>query len=105
LEALERGAEEYDLLLHCTPVGTFPDAGDCAVTESVVARCHAVFDAVYNPPETRLLEMARENGAKCAGGFGMLFYQAVEAQRHWVGGAPPARVLRELRRALEQLLQ
>jgi shikimate dehydrogenase len=104
LEALAREDHEYDLLMHCTPVGTFPDAEGCAAPEAVVARCRTVFDAVYNPPQTRLLQLAREQGAKCVGGFGMLFYQAVEAQRRWLGGAPTTRVQREMRRALEQMI-
>ena len=104
LEELERGAEEYDLLLHATPLGTFPNVEGCAVSEAVVARCHAVFDAVYNPPETRLLALARAQGIKCVGGFGMLFYQAAEAQKRWLGASLPNRVLREAHRALAQLI-
>jgi len=104
LEELEHRGEEYDLLIHATPLGAFPDVEGCAVSKSVIARCHTVFDAVYNPPETRLLSVAKAEGAKCVGGFGMLFYQAVEAQKRWLGGSLPNRALREIRRALEQLV-
>ncbi len=104
LRELEEEAREYGLLMHCTPLGTFPNTDACVVSEAVVDRCSAVFDAVYNPPLTRLLEIAGRQGARCVGGFGMLFYQAVEAQRRWIGGAPPTRVLRELFRALEGLV-
>ncbi|MCL2811889.1 MAG: shikimate dehydrogenase [Clostridia bacterium] len=104
LEELEGGGEEYDLLINATPLGTFPDVDGCPVSQAVVARCQAVFDAVYNPPETRLLAMARAQRVKCVGGFGMLFYQAAEAQKRWLGGSLPNRVLREMHRALEQLV-
>jgi shikimate dehydrogenase len=104
LEELECADEAYDLLIHATPLGTFPHVEGCAVSEAVTARCHAVFDAVYNPPETRLLSLARAQGAKCVGGFAMLFYQAAEAQKRWLGGSPPNRALREMHRALEQLV-
>lgn len=105
LEELEGENREYDLLIHCTPLGTFPQTEGCAVTEGVAGRCHAVFDAVYNPSETRLLARANAQGSKCVGGFGMLFYQAVEAQRRWLGGSLPTRALRDVHRALEQLVQ
>jgi shikimate dehydrogenase len=106
LESEARGSGDlrYDLLLNGTPVGMFPNDEDCPVSEAVIARCEAVFDAVYNPPETRLLALARAHGLKCAGGFGMLFYQAVEAQRVWLGGVPHTRAQREIRKALEQML-
>ncbi len=104
LEELEQEREEYSLLIHCTPLGTFPRTEGCAVSAAVVERCQAVFDAVYNPPETRLLAIANDQGAKSIGGFGMLFYQAVEAQRLWMGGTLPTRALRELHKALEQLV-
>ena len=104
LDALAEAGEAYDLLVHCTPLGTFPETDACAVPVPVIGRCRAVFDAVYNPPESLLLSRARQAGAKCVNGFGMLFYQAVEAQRLWLGGAPPTRVLREARRALEALV-
>ncbi|MCL2544870.1 MAG: shikimate dehydrogenase [Clostridia bacterium] len=104
LEELERGGEAYDLLIHATPLGTFPDVEGCAVSQAVVGRCQAVFDAVYNPTETRLLSIAKGQGIKGVGGFGMLFYQAAEAQKRWLGGSLPNRALREIHRALEQLV-
>ena len=64
----------------------YPRVGVSPVTREVVARCGAVFDAVYNPRRTRLLEMACGLGLPCVEGLGMLFYQAVEAQRFWFGG-------------------
>lgn len=104
LDVLEHEDNAYDLMLHATPLGMHPNENSCAVSEDVVARCSAVLDAVYNPPESRLLETARKQGAKTINGYGMLFYQAVEAQRKWLGSAPPTRTLREIRKALEALL-
>lgn len=77
---------EYDILINCTPVGMYPNSDASPVDESVVARCAAVFDAVYNPRETKLLSMARALGKPAIEGLGMLYYQAVEAQRIWFGG-------------------
>lgn len=77
----------HDILINCTPVGMYPACDESPVTSDVVARCAAVFDAVYNPRETRLLSMARHAGIPCVEGLGMLFYQAVEAQKIWFGDA------------------
>lgn len=78
-------AQAHDILINCTPVGMYPHADACPVSENVITRCKAVFDAVYNPRETRLLALARQNGIPAIEGLGMLFYQAVEAQRFWFG--------------------
>lgn len=75
----------YDLLVNCTPVGMYPNACACPVGIEVIARCRAVFDAVYNPRVTELLHAAGTLHIPCIEGLGMLFYQAVEAERFWLG--------------------
>lgn len=75
----------HDILINCTPVGMYPHADECPVEEDVVARCGAVFDAIYNPRQTRLLRIARAREIPCVEGLGMLFYQAVAAQCFWFG--------------------
>ena len=78
-------AETHDILINCTPVGMYPHIDACPVSADVIARCGSVFDAVYNPRETRLLALAKQNGLPAIEGLGMLFYQAVEAQKFWFG--------------------
>lgn len=95
----------HDILINCTPVGMYPNPEAMPVDENVVSFCGAVFDAVYNPRETRLLACAKRMGIPCVEGLGMLFYQAVEAQKFWLGDeiASPdeqARIYRELRSRL-----
>lgn len=92
----------HDLLINCTPVGMYPHSGVSPVEEDVVKRCGAVFDAVYNPPQTKLLEYAQRNGVQAVGGFGMLFYQAVEAQKIWLSHLPSPKAQREIFRLLSR---
>lgn len=75
----------FDLLLNATPAGMYPNPDAMPVEEHVVHRCKAVFDAIYNPRETRLLRAARQNGSKCAYGMPMLVWQAAAAQEIWNG--------------------
>ena len=44
---------------------------------------HLVVDLIYNPLETKLLRMAREQGAQTASGLGMFIYQGVLAFEKW----------------------
>lgn len=76
----------FDLLCNSTPVGMYPKIDECPVTESVVSRSGAVFDAVYNPVETVLLRHARSLRIPARGGMDMLVWQAVRAHEIWYGG-------------------
>ncbi len=75
----------FDLAVNGTPLGMYPKEGESPLTAGALRRCRAVFDAVYNPRETRLLQLAKEAGAKTAGGMAMLVGQAAEAHRIWDG--------------------
>lgn len=73
----------HNLLVNCTPVGMVPHEDACPVGKDVILRCGAVFDAVYNPRQTNLLAIAGRASIPAIEGLGMLFYQAVEAQKIW----------------------
>ena len=94
----------YDILINCTPVGMYPLTDASPVSMDIVKRCGAVFDAVYNPRETRLIAYAKACGVPSVEGLGMLFYQAVEAQKYWFDDMPSledqATVYRDLCRQL-----
>lgn len=74
---------EYDVLVNGTPVGMYPNCDCCVLPEEKVAKCKAVFDAVYNPLETKLIKYAKENGVKYSNGLPMLVWQAAVAQEIW----------------------
>lgn len=77
----------FSLLLNCTSVGMFPHIDQCPVSPAVIACCGAVFDAVYNPHETRLLQNAKAMGIPVIHGMAMLVWQAVAAQEIWNGSS------------------
>ncbi len=72
-----------DLLVNATPVGMYPKTDAMPVPVKVVDRCRCVFDAVYNPLETKLIQAAKANGAAAAGGMTMLVWQAVVSHEIW----------------------
>ena len=82
LSALEGS---FDLLINATPVGMYPHADASPVSAGVLSRTKAVFDAIYNPRETPLLQMAKAAGAAAIGGMSMLVWQAAQAQTIWFG--------------------
>lgn len=76
---------EFQLLLNCTSVGMYPAIDASPVSEKVIACCKAVFDAVYNPHDTLLLQTAQKLGIPVVHGMAMLVWQAVAAHEIWDG--------------------
>jgi shikimate dehydrogenase len=54
-----------------------------------------VADAVFNPPETRLLAQARERGLPTLDGLSMLVYQGVIGFQLWTGQDPDEAVMKK----------
>ena len=77
--------EHFDTLINATPVGMYPKCDVCAVTDEVIANADFVFDAIYNPKETLLIQKAKAMGKKAVGGMAMLVWQAVSAHEIWDG--------------------
>lgn len=55
-----------------------------------------VFDSVYNPMRTRLIEQAEAAGAKTVGGVEMFVRQAVGQFEAWTGRSAPADLMRQV---------
>jgi shikimate dehydrogenase len=89
LEAL--AGLEWDVRDNTTSVGLGSNASPVAA--SALRPNSVVFDAVYEPAETRLLRDARARGARTVGGKWMLIEQALEQIRIWTGESAPAEAL------------
>lgn len=98
LDSLKHG--RFDLLIHATPVGMWPHIDDCLLTEQQLC-ADTVFDLVYNPPETRLLRMARARGCRTISGLEMFIAQAARQFEFWTGVDAPVIGMRQA--ALEAL--
>ena len=85
LEALADA--RWDVLVNTTSVGLREDASP--IRAEWLRPGTLVMDAVYDPPETRLLRDARARGAQPIGGKWMLVLQAAEQLRLWTGREAP----------------
>ena len=63
-------------LINATPVGMFPDNEGCPVSLDHFPNLEGVFDLIYNPARTNLLQAAEDRGIPCRGGLPMLVAQA-----------------------------
>ncbi len=93
--ALARALAEADLLVNATSVGMAPHADACPLPADVpIPPSLTVYDAVYNPRETMLLQLARRAGARAVDGLGMLLHQGAVAFELWTGVKAPVEVMR-----------
>jgi shikimate dehydrogenase len=85
----------FDLLVNTTPVGMWPNTDASPWPEGLPLPAHwAVFDLVYNPLETRLLQQARASGAHPVAGLKMLVWQGALAFEMWTGMPAPVDAMR-----------
>jgi shikimate dehydrogenase len=85
-----------DLLLNCTPVGMHPKTDVSPVPADVLREEMVVYDAVYNPAETRLLREAREAGCRTVSGLDHFVRQGVEQFELWTGRPAPVETMRQV---------
>ena len=93
LEALKYQLQGCDILINSTSVGMSPKISETAVTSDMMHSSLVVFDIVYNPVNTRLLQEAKRAGARTIDGGMMRVYQGAEAFRLWTGRSPPVDVM------------
>jgi len=76
--------EEYQIIINCTPLGTYPDTNSCPnIPYQLFKNNHIAFDLVYNPEETTFLQKAKQYGATTKNGMEMLVFQAEKAWEIW----------------------
>jgi shikimate dehydrogenase len=94
-ESLEKLLPETDILVNTTPLGMHPHTETTPLYASQLHSDLTVFDIVYNPRRTKLLEEAQKAGAKTVEGVMMLVYQGAEAFRIWTGKQPPVEIMKK----------
>lgn len=88
-ESLAAGEVAGDVLANTTAVGMVPRVDESPVPAEVAGSFGVVFDAVYNPMETRLLREAAAGGAEVANGVEMFVGQAAAQFRYFTGRDAP----------------
>jgi shikimate dehydrogenase len=85
-----------DVLLHCSPIGMHPNEDASLVQLGLLRPELAVFDAVYNPRRTKLLQDAAAAGCRTIEGIEMFLGQAYVQFELWTGQPAPRKVMRQV---------
>ena len=66
-----------DILIHATPIGMNPQADVSIVPKEYLHKDLVVFDIVYNPKDTKLIQDAQNIGCQIVYGYKMLLYLSI----------------------------
>jgi shikimate dehydrogenase len=74
----------HQLLINTTPLGMYPQVDQYPdIPYELLTPDHHLYDLIYNPAETKFLELGRKQGATTQNGAEMLVLQAEESWRIW----------------------
>ncbi|GAB3556577.1 shikimate dehydrogenase family protein [Spirosoma fluminis] len=74
----------HHLIINCSPVGTYPNVQEAPnLPYDQLTDRHILYDLVYNPAETRFMQLGKAQGALVLNGYQMLVLQAEKAWEIW----------------------
>ena len=72
------------LVIQATNVGMYPRVEDVVLEDKVFyQKVEAGYDLIFNPGDTRFMQLVRENGGRAYNGARMLLYQGIIAYELW----------------------
>lgn len=89
-EELAGTSARFDIIVNATPLGM---SGHDPLPRLELTEGQAVVDLIYDPPETPLVEAAKQAGGAGWGGLGMLVHQAAASLRIWTGQEAPTEAM------------
>ena len=95
-QAIERKrlrTEFFDAIVNATPVGMYPQTGESPLAPSEL-NCRLVFDTIYRPRQTKLLQLAARRGIQTVSGVDMFVAQGTAQWEIWTGERAPETVMR-----------
>ncbi len=80
-----KSRKDIQVIINATPMGMYPNNGDCLIDFNDFPNVEGVADMVYNPSVTEFIFRAREKGIKTVNGLSMLVAQAKLAAELFTG--------------------
>jgi shikimate dehydrogenase len=78
--------QNASILINTTPIGMYPEVHASPLDDEFeFPEGILVYNLIYNPLETKLLQKARNAGAYIMNGLDMLIYQGLESLKIWTG--------------------
>lgn len=90
----QENMERADILINTTPLGMYPNLDEMPpVNLNLLPEGALVYDIIYNPAKTKLLETAEQLGFPILNGLSMLLLQGKESYRLFTGENPDVDIM------------
>ncbi|OIP37172.1 shikimate dehydrogenase [Candidatus Desantisbacteria bacterium CG2_30_40_21] len=86
---------QADMIINTTSIG-MKQGDPLLINPEWIRKRQIVYDIIYSPPETLLLQAAKARGARVMNGLGMLIHQGALAFEIWTGCPAPVEVMRNV---------
>lgn len=85
---------KFDVIVNATPLGMHPNE-EISPLEASELNCSLVFDLIYRPMRTKLLQIAAAKGLKTISGVEMFLAQGIAQWEWWMKEEAPEREMRD----------
>lgn len=93
------------IVIQATRVGMHPETDHAVIEDEAFYRLVKIgYDVIFNPPETRFMQLVREAGGEAFHGLKMLLYQGVIAYELWTGISVSEEAAQEIYKKMETAL-
>ena len=87
-------SEFFDAIVNATPVGMHPET-ERSPLEARELNCRLVFDTIYRPRVTKLMQLAARRGIETVSGVEMFLAQGIAQWEIWTGERAPEKAMRK----------
>lgn len=94
----------FDVIINSTPIGMYPNIYEYPVSLSILEKAELVYDLIYNPYKTKLLQLGSQFGAKVINGLSMLIYQGLKSLEIWTGELASSEEEKELYNKVKKII-
>ncbi len=81
-------AARFEVVVNATSIGMHPQTEQSPLAKKDIHPGQVIYDIVYAPEKTRLLQDAEACGLQIVGGLGMLVHQGIASFQYWTGIMP-----------------
>ena len=86
---------DAEIIINATSIGMGEQQEKLPIDKAIIRSHHICFDIVYNPYETKFLQVAKTKGATIIHGIEMLLHQGMAQFTYYTGKEAPEEVMRQ----------
>ena len=84
-----------NMLINATSIGMNPHSSKTPISKNVIKDSKIIVDVITNPPESKLIKLAKKNKKTTITGLDLAFYQALGQFKLYTGRNPPIKKMQK----------